>query len=100
MPHTSAKHSLLDEYFKNQQAAIYGVLYESRPSATSELARREECGKMAKASGNNMLRKLAKILERNFEVILAYLEFDNLSTGPLEGANNKFHTDATNSICL
>lgn len=35
-----------------------------------------------------MLEKFAKTLKRHFEVILAYFDFDCLSSGPVEGTNN------------
>lgn len=47
---------------------------------------------MAKNSGIDMLLKLAKTLEKHLEGILAYFDFDGLSTGPLEGTNNKIKT--------
>jgi transposase len=47
---------------------------------------------MAKDSGIGMLRKFAKTLERHFDGILAYYDFNSLSTGPLEGTNNKIKT--------
>ena len=47
---------------------------------------------MAKSSGISMLTKFAKTLETHFEGILAYFDFDGLSTGPLEGTNNKIKT--------
>ena len=47
---------------------------------------------MAQDSGINMLRKFAKTLEKHFEGILAYFDFNCLSTGPLEGTNNKIKT--------
>lgn len=47
---------------------------------------------MAKDSGIGMLRKFAKTLERHFDGILAYFDFNSLSTGPLEGTNNKIKT--------
>ena len=39
-----------------------------------------------------MLEKFATTLEEHFEGILAYFDFDCLSTGPPEGANNKIKT--------
>ena len=45
---------------------------------------------IARNSGIDMLLKLAKTLAKHFEGILAY--FDGLSTGPLEGTNNKIKT--------
>jgi transposase len=47
---------------------------------------------MARHSGIQMLKKFAKTLERHLEGILAYFDFDSLSTGPLEGTNNKIKT--------
>ena len=47
---------------------------------------------MARNSGIVMLLKFAKTLERHLEGILAYFDFDGLSTGPLEGTNNKIKT--------
>jgi len=47
---------------------------------------------MAKSSDISMLTKFAKTLEKHFEGILAYFDFDCLSTGPLEGTNNKIKT--------
>jgi transposase len=47
---------------------------------------------MARNSGIDMLLKFAKTLERHLEGILAYFDFGGLSTGPLEGTNNKIKT--------
>jgi len=47
---------------------------------------------MARSSGIGMLQKFAKTLEEHFDGILAYFDFDCLSTGPLEGTNNKIKT--------
>lgn len=47
---------------------------------------------MARNSGIGMLEKFAQTLEKHFEGILAYFDFDSLSTGPLEGTNNKIKT--------
>lgn len=47
---------------------------------------------MARNSGIGMLNKFADTLERHFDGILAYFDFDFLSTGPLEGTNNKIKT--------
>jgi transposase len=47
---------------------------------------------MARSSGIAMLRTFATTLEKHFEGILAYFDFDCLSTGPLEGTNNKIKT--------
>ena len=46
---------------------------------------------MARCSGIEMLRKFAKTLESHLSGILAYFDF-RLSTGPLEGTNNKIKT--------
>ncbi len=37
-------------------------------------------------------KKFTKTLEEHFDGILAYFDFDCLSTGPLEGTNNKIKT--------
>lgn len=47
---------------------------------------------MARSSGIEMLKKFATTLEDHFDGILAYFDFDCLSTGPLEGTNNKIKT--------
>lgn len=47
---------------------------------------------MAKDSGIGMLEKFANTLEQHYEGILAYFDFDSLSTGRLEGTNNKIRT--------
>lgn len=47
---------------------------------------------MARNSGIDRLLRFAKTLERHLEGILAYFDFDGLSTGPLEGTNNKIKT--------
>ncbi len=47
---------------------------------------------MAKNFGIDMLLKFAKSLEKLLGGILAYFDFDCLSTGPLEGKNNKIKT--------
>lgn len=44
---------------------------------------------MARSSGIAMLKKFATTLEEHVNGILAYFDFDCLSTGPLEGTNNK-----------
>ena len=45
--------------------------------------------KRAKVSGIRMLEKFAETLTRHKEGILAYYDFGGMSTGPLEGMNNK-----------
>jgi transposase len=47
---------------------------------------------MARSSGIDILTKFASTLEEHFAGILAYFDFDSLSTGPLEGTNNKIKT--------
>lgn len=47
---------------------------------------------MARSSGIEMLKKFATTLEEHFDGILAYFDFDCLSTGRLEGTNNKIKT--------
>ena len=47
---------------------------------------------MAQQSGIAMLRNFSKTLQKCFDGILAYFDFDGMSTGPLEGTNNKIKT--------
>lgn len=42
--------------------------------------------------GIEMLKKFATTMENHSEGILAYFDFDCLSTGPLEGTSNKIKT--------
>ena len=48
--------------------------------------------KRAAVSGIQMLKKFANTLAAHRSGILAYYDFDRLSTGPLEGTNNKIKT--------
>ena len=48
----------------------------------------EEWIKKAAASNVNMLKQFSKTLAAHRLNILAYFNFDGLSTGPLEGTNN------------
>ena len=48
--------------------------------------------KRAEVSGIQMLIKFGKTLAAHRSGILAYYDFDGLSTGPLEGTNNKIKT--------
>jgi transposase len=50
-----------------------------------------DCVKRAKASKIKMLKKFSKLLEGYSEGILAYYDYP-ISTGPLEGVNNKIKT--------
>lgn len=52
----------------------------------------DEWVKKAAASNVNMLKKFSKTLAAHRSGILAYFDFDGLSTGPLEGTNNKIKT--------
>ena len=47
---------------------------------------------IARSSGISMLEKFSRTLDRHFEAILAYFDFDCLSSGPTEGTNNKIKT--------
>ncbi|MCW5599857.1 MAG: transposase [Nitrosomonas sp.] len=40
----------------------------------------------------NMLKQFSKTIAAHRSGILAYFDFDGLSTGPLEGINNKIKT--------
>ena len=46
----------------------------------------------AEASGVRMLKSFARTLARLRTAILAYYDFDGLSSGPMEGTNNKIKT--------
>jgi len=48
----------------------------------------DEWAKKAAVSGVNMLIKFSKTIAAHRSGILAYFDFEGLSTGPLEGANN------------
>jgi transposase len=48
--------------------------------------------KMADSSGVNLLKSFAKTIGRLRAAILAYYDFDGLSSGPIEGINNKIKT--------
>ncbi len=52
----------------------------------------EEWIRKAEVSGINMLKQFAKTLASHRSGVLAYFDFDGLSTGPLEGTNNKIKT--------
>ncbi len=52
----------------------------------------DEWVKKAAVSGVNMLIKFSKTIAAHRSGILAYFDFDGLSTGPLEGTNNKIKT--------
>lgn len=47
---------------------------------------------MARQTGIEMLMKFSNTLEAHFDGIMAYFDYDGLSTGPLEGTNNKIKT--------
>jgi len=48
--------------------------------------------KKATSSGVNMLIKFAKMLVKYTDEILAYYDFNKMSSGPMEGTNNKIKT--------
>lgn len=52
----------------------------------------DEWIKKAAASDVNMLKQFSKTLAAHRSGILAYFDFDGISTGPLEGTNNKIKT--------
>ena len=49
-------------------------------------------GIKAAASNITMLKQVSKIIAAHRPGILAYFDFNGLSTGPLEGINNKIKT--------
>ena len=48
--------------------------------------------KKASSSGVKMLLKFSKTLLKYSDEILAYYDFDKMSSGPMEGTNNKIKT--------
>jgi len=52
----------------------------------------DEWIKKAAASDVNLLKQFSKTLAAHHSGILAYFDFDGLSTGPLEGTNNNIKT--------
>ena len=57
------------------------------------LRRRLTSGSKKPPTSNvNMLKQFSKTLAAHRSGILAYFDFDGLSTGPLEGTNNKIKT--------
>ena len=78
-------------------AAAYYIKEELRdiwhqPDKDSAQMALDEWIKKAAASDVNMLKKFSKTLAAHRSGILAYFDFDGLSTGPLEGTNNKIKT--------
>jgi len=51
-----------------------------------------EWAKKAFVSGVKMLEKFGKMLVKNTDKILAYYDFNKMSSGPMEGTNNKIKT--------
>ncbi|MDP2225390.1 transposase [Nitrosomonas sp.] len=49
-------------------------------------------GKKAAASDVNMLKQISKTIAAHRSGILAYFDFNDLSTGPFEGTNSKIKT--------
>ena len=49
-------------------------------------------GKKSAASVINMFKQFSKTIAAHRSGILAYFDFNGLSTGPLEGTNNKIKT--------
>ena len=58
----------------------------------------DEWVKKAAVSGVNMLIKFSKTIAAHRSGILAYFDFDGLSTGPLEGTNNKIKLAQNNGM--
>jgi len=78
-------------------AAAYYMKEELRdiwlqPDKNSAQMALDEWVKKAAVSGVNMLIKFSKTIAAHRSGILAYFDFDGLSTGPLEGTNNKIKT--------
>jgi transposase len=62
-----------------------------QPGKTFATAFLDDWLRRAKASGIHMLQQMAKTLEARRDGLLAYYDF-RISTGPLEGTNNKIKT--------
>lgn len=78
-------------------AAAYYMKEELRdiwhqPDKNSAQMALDEWVKKAAASDVNMLKKFSKTLAAHRSGALAYFDFEGLSTGPLEGTNNKIKT--------
>jgi transposase len=89
----------LDEALKLNEplAATYYMKEELRniwrqPDKIAAQQALDEWVKKAAASNVNMLKQFSKTLAAHRSGILAYFDFDGLSTGPLEGTNNKIKT--------
>lgn len=83
--------------FNEPLAAAYYMKEELRniwhqPDKTAAQKALDEWIKKAAASDVNMLKQFSKTLAAHRSGILAYFDFDGLSTGPLEGTNNKIKT--------
>ena len=63
-----------------------------QPDKTSAQNALDEWVKKAAASDINMLKQFSKTIAAHRSGILAYFDFNGLSTGPLEGTNNKIKT--------
>ena len=63
----------------------------SQPGKTFAGASQTDWVRRAEASGVRMLRQMAKTLESYREGLLAYYDY-LITTGPLEGTNNKIKT--------
>ncbi len=66
-------------------------IWRQSDKASAEKALAEWIAKAA-VSNVGMLKQFAKTLAAHRSGILAYYDFDGLSTGPLEGTNNKIKT--------
>jgi transposase len=63
-----------------------------QPDKTSAQTALDEWVKKAAASDVNMLKQFSRTIAAHRSGILAYFDFNGLSTGPLEGINNKIKT--------
>jgi transposase len=74
-------------YMKEELRAIW-----HQPDKVSAQKALDEWVKKAAASDVNMLKQFSKTIAAHRSGILAYFDFNGLSTGPLEGINNKIKT--------
>jgi transposase len=80
--------SLATTYYMKEE--LRNIWHESDKIAVQQAL--DEWIKKAGASNVNMLKQFSKTLAAHRSGILAYFDFNGLSTGPLEGTNNKIKT--------
>ncbi|HWT78509.1 MAG TPA: transposase [Candidatus Methylomirabilis sp.] len=96
--HRAEREGTLEGGLEAEQATGAGLLHEGRPQAVLGAAGKRYASlflndwiRRAKASGVHMLQQMAKTLDTHRSGLLAYYDYP-ISTGPLEGTNNKIKT--------